>query len=209
MSAPSPIRILIADDHFVVREGLRVVLERQPDFVVVGEAVHGADAVKAFRELQPDVTVMDLRMPVLSGLHAIREIRSSAPAARILVLSTLDGDEDIHAALAAGALGYLLKQSSGEQIVPAIRALHAGQPWTAEDVRLRLAAREENPPISPREQEILELLARGEANKQIADVLKITEHTVKSHLKHILDKLQVPDRTAAVTVALRRGIIHL
>ena len=209
MSPPKNIRILIADDHFVVREGLRSILLREADFEVVGEAVNGLEAAKSYAKLKPDITVMDLRMPVCGGVEAIHSILSAYPDARILVLSNFDGDDDIHTALSAGAMGYLLKHSSGDQITPAIRALVKGEKWIPREVEKVLAIRERGEIISEREREIIHLLALGEANKQIAHTLGISEQTVKSHVKNILAKLQVRDRTEAVTVALRRGLVHL
>lgn len=209
MSSSTTIRILITDDHFVVREGLRSILRRETDFNVVGEAANGHESVTAHAHLHPDVTIMDLRMPVCGGVEAIRKIRAVNPEARILVLSNFEGDEDIHAALSAGAMGYLLKHSSGDQITPAIRALMQGKRWIPREVAAHLASRERGETLSDREREIVKLLVLGEANKEIASVLGITEQTVKSHVKNILAKLQVRDRTEAVTVALRRGIVHL
>jgi DNA-binding NarL/FixJ family response regulator len=201
--------ILVVDDHFVVRAGIRDILSHEPDFIVAGEAANGREAVIAHSRILPDVTVMDLRMPVCGGLEAIRLIREKRPAARILVLSSYEGDEDIHAALAAGAMGYILKHSSDDQITPAIRALLQGKRWIPLEVAGQLAARERGEILSEREREIVRLLVLGEANKQIGDALGITELTVKSHMKNILAKLKVRDRTEAVTVALRRGIVHL
>lgn len=209
MSPEISISILITDDHFVVREGLRSILRREPDFTVVGEAANGLEAVTAHASLRPDVTIMDLRMPVCGGVEAIRRIRAADPAARILVLSNFEGDEDIHAALTAGAMGYLLKHSSGDQVTPAIRSLMQGKRWIPREVAGHLASRERGEILSEREREIVKLLVLGEANKEIASALGITEQTVKSHVKNILAKLQVRDRTEAVTVALRRGIVHL
>lgn len=209
MSSKISISILITDDHFVVREGLRSILRREADFAVVGEASNGHEAVMAHAALRPDVTIMDLRMPVCGGVDAIHRIRAADPAARILVLSNFEGDEDIHAALSAGAMGYLLKHSSGDQIIPAIRSLMLGKRWIPREVAELLASRERGEILSEREREIVRLLVLGEANKQIAAALGITEQTVKSHVKNILAKLQVRDRTEAVTVALRRGIVHL
>ncbi|MES2660385.1 MAG: response regulator transcription factor [Verrucomicrobiota bacterium] len=209
MSSENPISILITDDHFVVREGLRSILRREADFTVVGEASNGHEAAIAHARLRPDVTIMDLRMPVCGGVEAIRRIRAADPAARILVLSNFEGDEDIHAALTAGAMGYLLKHSSGDQVTPAIRSLMLGKRWIPREVADHLASRERGEVLSDREREIVKLLVLGEANKQIASALGITEETVKSHVKNILAKLQVRDRTEAVTVALRRGIVHL
>ncbi|RYD48509.1 MAG: response regulator transcription factor [Verrucomicrobiaceae bacterium] len=202
-------KILLVDDHFVVRAGLRDILSHEPDFVVAAEAANGSEAVTAYSQIQPDVTLMDLRMPVCNGLEAIRQIREQDPNARILVLSSHEGDEDIHSALAAGAMGYILKHSSDDQITPAIRALLQGKRWIPLEVASQLAARERGEILSEREREIVRLLVKGEANKQIGDALGITELTVKSHMKNILAKLKVRDRTEAVTVALRRGIVHL
>lgn len=209
MSSEICISILVTDDHFVVREGLRSILRRETDFTVVGEAANGLEAVRAHATLRPDVTIMDLRMPVCGGVEAIRRIRAADPTARILVLSNFEGDEDIHAALSAGAMGYLLKHSSGDQITPAIRSLMQGKPWIPREVADNLASRKRGEVLSEREREIVRLLVLGEANKEIASALGITEQTVKSHVKNILAKLQVRDRTEAVTVALRRGIVHL
>ncbi|HEY1121570.1 MAG TPA: response regulator transcription factor [Haloferula sp.] len=202
-------KILLVDDHFVVRAGLRDILSHESDFMVAGEAANGSEAVTAYAKIQPDVTLMDLRMPVCNGLEAIRQIREQDPNARILVLSSHEGDEDIHSALAAGAMGYILKHSSDDQITPAIRALLQGKRWIPLEVASQLAARERGEILSEREREIVRLLVKGEANKQIGDALGITELTVKSHMKNILAKLKVRDRTEAVTVALRRGIVHL
>ncbi len=209
MTLPQKHGILIADDHSVVRMGLKSLIRRAPDLQVVGEAANGLEAVARFHELRPDLTVMDLRMPVKGGVEAIAEIRMAAPAAAILVLSTSDGDEDIFRALEAGAAGYVLKHSSDEELVPAIRKLLAGKGWLSSEVSKQLAWRSKQEPLTERERDVLKLLSRGEANKQIADLLAISENTVKTHLRSILAKLQVRDRTEAVTVALRRGIIHL
>lgn len=209
MKPSSRIRILIADDHFVVRAGLRSILDEEEDMKVVGEAPNGLKAVEAWETLAPHVALMDLRMPVCSGVEAAKLIRERDPSARILVLSSYEGDEEIHAAMEAGATGYLLKHSSSEQIVPAIRALAAGKKWIPKDVAAQLATRKRSEPLTQREREILQLLATGLANKEVGGRFGLTEGTVKWHVKNILGKLQVPDRTAAVTVALRRGIIQL
>lgn len=207
--SPQPIKILVVDDHFVVREGLRSLIRREPGMIVIAEASNGAEGADMHERLQPHVTIMDLRMPVLGGVEATRLIRSRTPGAKVLVLTSFEGDEDIFAAFDAGALGYLLKHSSGDQVVPAIHALMRGETWIPPEVESHLAARQRSEVLSGREREIVRHLALGEANKEIAASIGISEQTVKSHVKNILGKLQVRDRTEAVTVALRRGIIHL
>jgi DNA-binding NarL/FixJ family response regulator len=202
-------RILIADDHYVVRMGLVALVETEPDLQVIGEAADGAQAVELFTKLRPDLTLMDLRMPEKDGITATREIHDKFPNARILMLTTFDGDDDIHKALSAGASGYLLKNSTRESLIPALRAVAAGQRWIPKEVATRLARRKMFEELTPRELEVLNQLAKGLANKEIADVLIISEHTVKDHLKSILGKLRVADRTEAVTAAIQRGIIHL
>ncbi len=205
----NPIRIIVVDDHFIVREGLRSLIEGQPDFIFAGQAANGAEAIQAHEELQPDIMIIDLGLPVLSGVEAIRAIRAATPDARILVLSNFEGDEDIHASFEAGASGYILKHRSGEQIVPAIRALMEGKQWIPEEIARQLKARKFVETLTVREREIVLCIAKGEANKQISTSLGITEETVKSHVKNILSKLQAKDRTEAVTLALKRGIVHL
>ena len=200
---------MVVDDHSVVREGLISIIRREPGFKVIGDLSNGAEAVEAYDRLMPEVTVMDLRMPVLGGVDAITQIRRKHPDARILVLSNSIGDEDIHLALEAGAMGYLFKHSSIHHIVPAIHAIVKGREWIPAEVTDQLNQRENAGSLTSREREIVHLLMLGEANKEIGDALGITEQTVKSHLRNILSKLQVRDRTEAVTVALRRGIIHL
>lgn len=203
------IRILIADDHYVVRMGLAALVETEPDLQVVGEAADGVQVVDLYKKLGPDLVLMDLRMPRTDGVAATRQIREQFPRARILMLTTYDGDDDIHRALSAGASGYLLKNSTRESLIPALRAVAAGQRWIPQEVASRLAARKMFEDLTPREVDVLQQLAKGLANKEIADVLNISEHTVKGHLKSILGKLHVADRTEAVTAALQRGIIHL
>jgi DNA-binding NarL/FixJ family response regulator len=203
------IRILVADDHFVVRMGLLGVVNSEPDMEVVGEAADGIQAVESFRKLSPDLVLMDLRMPVKDGIAATREIKTKHPNARILMLTTYDGDTDIHRAMQAGAQGYVLKNSTGDKLIPALRAVAAGEKWIPKEIATRLASRRLFEDLTPRELEVLQQMARGLANKEIGDVLGISEHTVKDHLKNILGKLRVADRTEAVTVALQRGIIQL
>jgi len=204
----SPIRILIADDHYIVRMGLIAMINSEPDMEVVAEATDGSQAIALFTRLNPDLALMDSRMPVKSGIEATVEIRKHNSAARILMLTALDGDEDIHKALEAGAAGYVLKDSTEEKLMPAIRAVASGQRWIPEDVASRLTSRRSFEELTPRELEVLHELAKGMANKQIADVLNITENTTKWYLKNILAKLRVADRAEAVAVAIQRGIIH-
>ncbi len=204
----SPIRILVADDHYIVRMGLIAMVNTEPDMEIVAEATDGAQAIALFTKSNPDLALMDLRMPVKNGIEATIEIRKQNNAARILMLTALDGDEDIHKALEAGAAGYVLKDSTEEKLMPAIRAVASGQRWIPEEVAKRLASRRLFEELTPRELQVLNELVKGLANKQIADVLNITENTVKWYLKNILAKLRVADRVEAVAVAIQRGIIH-
>jgi DNA-binding NarL/FixJ family response regulator len=209
MKKASTIRILVADDHYVVRMGVIAIINNEPDMEVVAEAVNGVQAIELFDKHKPDLVLLDSRMPLKSGVEAAKEIHSRHPGAHILMLTAFDGDEDIHKALAAGARGYVLKSSTGEQLVPALRAVAAGDEWIREEVASRLARRKEFEPLTPRELEVLHELAKGLANKQIADVMNISQHTAKGYLKTILTKLHVADRTEAVTVAIQRGLIHI
>lgn len=203
------IRVLIADDHFIVRVGLVALVNNEPNMEVVAEATDGNNAVELYTKHRPHLVVMDLRMPVKDGVAATIEICALDPNARVLMLTTFDGDTDIHRALQAGAQGYVLKGASGQDLIPAIQAVAAGQKWLSEEVSNRLAARKQYTELSPREVHVLQTLVKGLANKQIADSLNITENTVKEYLKSIYAKLQVVDRTEAVTAAIQRGIIHL
>lgn len=205
----SAARILVADDHQIVRTGICAVINPEPDLTVVGEAANGSDAIERFQELRPDITILDLRMPGVDGLQALRRIRQIDPQARVLILSTYDGLEEIHQAMDAGASGYVLKRSSDREIVPAIRALLSGKPWIPDEIASRLAAHEELEKLSNREIEVLNSLASGDANKEIASALHISEHTVKDHIKSIFHKLKARDRTEAVVIGLRRGLIRL
>jgi DNA-binding NarL/FixJ family response regulator len=209
MSTGTPVRILVADDHFVVRIGLIALISTEPDLHVVGEADDGDQAVALFESLRPDLVLLDLRMPGKNGHEATRRIRQISSDAQVLILSAFDGDEDIHAALAAGAQGYVLKSATGENLIPAIRAVASGKTWIPGNVASRLKSREYYETLTQRETEVLSELARGLANKEIADKLKISEYTTKDHLKSILAKLRVADRTQAVTAAFQRGLIHL
>ena len=209
MKKASSIRILVADDHYVVRMGVTAVINNEPDMEVVAEAVNGLQAVELYEKHKPDLVLLDSRMPLKDGVQAAKEIQDRHPAARILMLTAFDGDEDIYKALTAGAQGYVLKSSTGEQLVPALRAVAAGDGWMPEEVASRLAKRKEFEPLTTRELEVLHELAKGLANKQIADVMNISQHTAKGYLKTILTKLHVADRTEAVTVAIQRGLIHI
>ena len=208
MKKTSPIRILIADDHYVVRMGLTAMVNTEPDMEIVAEASDGAQAVALFAKFNPDITLLDLRMPVISGVEVAAAIRKQNRNARILMLSALSGDEDIHKALEAGVAGYVLKDATEEKLIPAIRAVAAGQRWIPEDVAKRLSSRRMFEELTSRELQVLNKLIKGLANKQIADAMNISENTVKGFLKNILAKLHVSDRTEAVTVAIQRGIIH-
>jgi two-component system NarL family response regulator len=185
------------------------MIGRQPDMTLVGSAVTGEEAVALFRQHQPDITLMDLQLPVMTGLEAIRVIRRESPDARIIVLTMYHGDEDIHRALAAGASTYLLKDMLSDDLMRVIREVHAGQIGLLPDVQVRLDERATRPSLTPREVQVTELIGRGLRNKEIASELHISEETVQVHVRSILTKLSVNDRTAAVNVAMRRGIIHL
>lgn len=206
-----PIRILIADDHPVVRSGLAAMLEIDPEanFHVVGQAKNGCEMVELFAQLQPDIGLIDLRMPEMSGVEAIAQIRSQFPEARLIVLTTYDGDEDIYRALQAGAKAYLLKDTPREELLLCIQTVHAGRSFIPPNIGVKLAERMSSPVLSKREREVLELISVGMSNLEIGTTLQITEGTVKSHINNILSKLNVSDRTQAVTVALKRGLISL
>jgi two-component system, NarL family, response regulator len=209
MTDKQTIRILVADDHPVVRMGLANLLNAQPDMKVVAEAVNGQEAIDLYREHRPDILLLDIRMPVLNGVDATLAIRAEFPQSRIVVLTTYEADEDIVRTLRAGAQGYLLKDSVGDEMIEAIRAVHAGQRRVAPAVGARLAERVTGSELTVRELEVLKLMSRGGTNKDLATALSISEGTVKGHVNNILSKLGVTDRTMAVTTALQRGIIHL
>jgi two-component system, NarL family, response regulator len=203
------IRVIVADDHPVVRAGLGAVIAEQDDLELVAEAENGATAVALFREHHPDVALMDLRMPVMDGVEAIREITTEFPEARILALTTYEGDADIRRALDAGASGYLLKDMLLTEVLTAVRAVHRGERVIPITVAERLAEFPERSDLTERETEVLQLVARGLSNKEVARAIGRTDETVKIHLKNAFAKLAVADRTEAVTVALTRGLIHL
>jgi DNA-binding NarL/FixJ family response regulator len=209
MTTQRKIRILIADDHQVVRMGLVALISTASDLEVVGEAADGDQAIALFDQHSPDVVLMDSRMPAKDGIAATSEILRRFPEARILMLTAYDGDADIRRALNVGVRGYVLKRSTGENLLPALRAVAKGEHWMPKDVSTRLASRKSFENLTSRETQVLEEMAQGLANKQIADALGITEHTVKDHVKNILAKLRVADRTEAVAVAVQRGILHL
>jgi DNA-binding NarL/FixJ family response regulator len=203
------IRILIADDHTVLRDGLAAIIEQEPDMDVVAEVGDGRQAVELWKKQRPDITLMDLRMPGLEGVDAIYEIRATDPNARVIVLTTFDGDEDIYRALRAGAKSYLLKDVRREELFQCIRLVHAGKTFVPPSVAAKLAERLPGDELSPRELEVLRLLAEGKPNKLIGVALSITEVTVKSHVQSLFKKLNVLSRTEAIAVANRRGLLHL
>ena len=209
MSKPEKIRVLVADDHPVVCHGLSAIIRTQNDMTVVGQAGNGCEAVQLFRKLRPDVTLMDLRMPEMNGVEAIRTIRGEFPDSRFIVLTTYQGDEDVHKALSAGAQGYLLKGMSHDTLLDAIRSVHASLRYLPPPVLQTLANRPPSFELSPRELEILQLIVKGLSNKQIAERLGIGEGTVKWHVNIILGRLNVRDRTQAAVAALNRGIVEL
>lgn len=203
------IRVLCVDDHAVVREGITLIIDMQPDMEVVACASTAETAVRLYDEHTPDVTLMDLQLPGMSGLEAIKAIRLDHPDARIIVLTMYEGDEDIFRALQAGAATYLLKNTLSDELVKAVRDVHGGEQPLSPDVASRLATRRVESTLTHRETEVLNLLAQGLRNKEIGAKLGITEETAHGYIKSIFHKLKVQDRTAAVTVGLRRGIIHL
>lgn len=204
-----PIRVLSVDDHPIFRGGLATLIGTYPDLQLIAEAGNGQEAIERFRVHRPDVTLMDLSMPVMGGVDAIAAIVAEFPEARIIALTSWEGDADIHRALSAGARGYLLKDVASEQVADAIRQVHRGLRVIPSDVAQRLAEFTPRVELTERELEVLTHLARGLSNKEIAAALERAEPTIKVHILHILQKLDVADRTEAVTVALRRGIIHL
>lgn len=203
------IRVLCVDDHAIVREGIGLILKQEPDLEVVAAAATGEEAVSLFGRHRPDVTLMDLRLRGTSGTQAIEAIRRVDPAARIIVLTMYDGDEDIYRALNAGAVTYLLKDTLSDDLIRVVREVHSGKRPFRPDVEARLAERSTHPTLTPREIGVMELMMHGLRNKEIAPSLGISEGTVQVHIKNIFAKLNVTDRTAAVKVALLRGIVHI
>jgi two-component system NarL family response regulator len=203
------IRILIAEDHLIARVGVKTILNTQPDMNVVAEAANGAQAVELHRQHRPDITLMDMRMPGTSGQEAIIAILAEQPLARIIALSTYGGDEEIRRALNSGVRAYLTKDVLHDELIRAIHAVHAGETYLPPSIRAALEASSLPAGLSARELDVLALIVKGHGNKQIAYDLGIAEHTVKNHVKSILSKLGVADRTQAATAAIQRGIIHL
>jgi DNA-binding NarL/FixJ family response regulator len=209
MSDKDRIRILSVDDHPLLREGIATIINSQTDMVLVGQATNGGEAIQEYRNHRPDVTLMDLRLPDVSGIDAMIAIRSEFPEARIIMLTTFDGDVEIQRALVAGARGYLLKNMPPNELLRVIRDVYAGKKRVPPELAAQLAEHMSDDQLTAREVEVLEQVAGGNRNRDIAELLRISEETVKVHLKHIMDKLGAKDRTQAIAIAVRRGIIRL
>jgi DNA-binding NarL/FixJ family response regulator len=204
-----PIRVLIADDHPVVRAGLTSMLGTQTELEIVGSAASGEEALAKLGQAKPDVLLLDLRMHGLSGVETLLAMKRTADETRVIILTSFETDEDIYRAVQAGAQGYLLKDTSLKEMVTAIRTVHAGKRYIPQDIAARLADRMMRTDLTPREVEILKLLSKGPTNKQIGHVLGISENTVKNHVNSIIEKLEVSDRTEAVTTAIQRGLLSV
>jgi DNA-binding NarL/FixJ family response regulator len=209
VNEPAKIRVLSIDDHPLVREGLAALINAQTDMCVVGQGATGHEAIKLFGELQPDVALMDLRLPDLSGIDAMITILSSSPNARVIMVTSSEGDVEMERALAGGAKGYILKSMPPREVLEAIRKVHAGKKAIPPEIAAQLADHMSDETLTAREIEVLQQVAEGNRNRDIADRLFISEGTVKVHIQHIMDKLGASDRTQAITIAVRRGIIHL
>ena len=209
MPLASSIRVLSVDDHPLLRDGIATLIDHQPDMTMVAQASTGREAITQYRQHRPDVTLMDVRLPDMSGIDALIEIRAEFPDARIVMLTTFEGDVEIQRSLAAGARGYLLKNAPPKELVEAVRQVHAGRKRIPQDVAAQLAEHIGDERLTEREVDVLQHVAGGNRNKDIAEQLSISEETVKVHLKHIMEKLGASDRTAAVAIAVRRGIIQL
>jgi DNA-binding NarL/FixJ family response regulator len=209
MNMTKSIRVLSVDDHPLLREGLAAIIDNQPDMSVVAQAATGRDAIAQFRAHVPDVTLMDLRLPDISGIDAMIAIRTEFPDARIVMLTTFEGDVEIQRALAAGARGYLLKNMPPKELIEAVRQVHAGRKKIPSEIAAQLAEHISDERLTEREIGVLQHIAGGNRNRDIAELLAISEETVKVHVKHIMEKLDASDRTAAVSIAVRRGIIQL
>jgi len=208
MSDPA-IRILCVDDHPLMREGITAVIQNEPDMLVIGEASNGQEALQEFRKHHPDITLMDLRLPDISGIDALIAIRAEYAAARVIMLTTFEGDAEIQRALQAGAQGYMLKSMPRKRLVEMIRKVHAGAKSIPTEIAAHLAEHLGDEFLTRREVDVLQKMAGGNRNRDIAEQLFISEETVKGHVKHIMEKLRASDRTEAVAIAVRRGIIHL
>lgn len=209
MSTPGQIRILSVDDHPLLHEGVAIVIKNQPDMLLVAEATNGQQAIQHFRQHTPDVTLMDLRLPDMSGIDAMIAIREEFPEARVIILTTFAGDVEIQRALAAGARAYVLKSMPPKELVDVIRQVHAGKKRIPAEIAAHLAEHYSDEALTAREIEVLQQIAAGNRNRDIADKLFIAEETVKVHIKHIMEKLGASDRTQAVAIGVRRGIIQL
>jgi DNA-binding NarL/FixJ family response regulator len=209
MKNSTPIRILSIDDHPLMREGIAAIIRNEPDMLLVAEASNGREAIQGFREHRPDITLMDLRLPDISGIDAMVAIRTEFPDARIIMLTTFEGDVEMRRALQAGAVGYMLKTMPRRQLVEMIRRVHAGKKHIPPEIAAHLAEHMGDESLSKREVDVLQKIAGGNRNGDIAALLFISEETVKGHVKHIMEKLGASDRTEAVAIGIRRGIIHL
>jgi DNA-binding NarL/FixJ family response regulator len=209
MKNSTPIRILSIDDHPLMREGVAAIIRNEPDMLLIAEASNGREAIQGFREHRPDITLMDLRLPDISGIDAMVAIRTEFPDARIIMLTTFEGDVEIRRALQAGAVGYMLKTMPRRQLVDMIRKVHAGKKHIPPEIAAHLAEHMGDESLSKREVDVLQKIAGGNRNGDIAALLFISEETVKGHVKHIMEKLGASDRTEAVAIGIRRGIIHL
>jgi DNA-binding NarL/FixJ family response regulator len=209
MASQAKIRVFTVDDHPLLREGIAAIISNQPDMVVAAQAATGRDAIQQFRQHRPDVTLMDLRLPDISGIDAMIAIRSEYPDARIVILTTFEGDVEIQRALAAGARGYVLKSMPPKELAGVVRDVHEGRKRIPPDVAAQLAEHLGTETLTQRERDVLRHVATGNRNRDIGEKLSISEETVKVHIKHIMEKLGASDRTEAVTIAVRRGIIQL